>query len=105
MAMLTKVLLCAASLAIGSAALAQGAATPTTSAVTASAAKKAHELLFAGGGSMDILSVYAGPNDTLAAIEIVDGSKGVNIAGNTISAGDKPGRLKTSMSLKDLPSN
>jgi hypothetical protein len=104
MAMLTKILLVAASLAIGSAALAENAVPSTASPVTASAAKKAHQLLFAGGGSMDILAVDAGPNDTLAAVEVVQDSRGVNIPGSTISAGDKPSRLKTSMSLKDLPS-
>ena len=100
--MLTKILLVAASLAVGSAALAADAATPTASAVTASAAKKAREVLFAGGGSKDIFAVDAGPNDTLAAIEVVEDSRGVNIPGSTISAGDKPSRLKTSLSLKDL---
>jgi hypothetical protein len=107
--MLAKFLFVAVSLTIGSAAIAQNATAPTTttapatSAVTASAAKKAHSLLFAGGGSADIFDVEAGPDDSLAAIEIVQDSRAVKIPGNTISAGDKPGRLKTSLTLKSLP--
>ena len=102
--MLSKIILVVAWIAIGSAALAEGAKTSAASPVTASAAKKAHTVLFAGGGSKDIFDVKAGPNDTLSAIEVVNDNRGVNIPGSAISAGDKPSRLKTSLTLKDLSS-
>jgi hypothetical protein len=100
--MLTKILVVVASVAIGSGALAEAPKTPAASPVTASSAKKARTLIFADGGSKDIFDVNAGPNDTLTAIEVVEDSRGINIPGSTISAGDKPSRLKTSLTLKDL---
>ena len=102
--MLTKSLLFAAVLSIGSFASAQDAAAPTLSPMTARAAKKAHVLLFAGGGSQEILAVDAGRNDRLNSVEVVYDSRGINIPGSTISAAEKRGRLKTSMTLKDLSS-
>jgi hypothetical protein len=104
-AMLSKILFVVASVAIGSAALAEDAKTPAGLPVTASAAKKAHEVLFAGGGSKDIFDVKAGPNDTLSAIEVVEDNRGIDIPGSTISAGDKPSRVRTSLTLKDLTSH
>lgn len=100
--MLTKFACLAAGLLVAVAALAQNAPSSAAPQVTVSAAKKARSLSFAGGGSVDIFEVDAGPNDTLASIEVVEDSRTVNIPGSTISAGDKPGRLKTSLSLKDL---
>jgi hypothetical protein len=100
--MLTKFLVLLASVAVGSAAIAQDAA-PAGSPVTASAAKKARVLIFADGGSDEIFAVDAGANDTLDAIEVVDGNRAIKIPGSTISAGDKPSRLKTSWTFKSLP--
>ena len=100
--MRTILLLASVAVAISSAALAEDAAAPAGSPVTASAARKAHQLILSGGGREDIFQVDAGPNDTLTAIEIVIDSKSVVIPGSTLSAGDKPGQLKTSLTLKQL---
>ena len=103
--MRTKMIFIALSFAVAAAGVAQGATAASASSVTARAAKKARVLLFSGGGSKDIFDVHAGPNDNLAAVEVVENSRGVNIPGSTISAGDKRWELKTSLALKDLPSN
>ena len=101
--MLAKFALLVSSFAIGSAAIAQDVASTSSSPVTASAAKKAHTLIFSGGGSIDIFAIDAGPNDTVGAVEVVDGNRAVKIPGNTISAADKLSRLKTSWTYKSLP--
>jgi hypothetical protein len=95
-----KLVLVAAAIATASAAVAQGVAAP--SSVTASAARKAHVLRFSDGDQQDILSVDAGPNDSLTAIEIVKDSMAIKIPGDTISAGDKSRELKTSLTSKDV---
>jgi hypothetical protein len=100
--MRTIVLLASVVITIGSAALAEDAAAPAGSPVTASAARKAHQVTLSGGGREDIFQVDAGPNDTLTAIEIVVDSKAVVIPAATLSTGDKPRELKTSLTLKQL---
>jgi hypothetical protein len=101
--MLTKYVVLLASVAVGSAAIAQDAAPAGSSQVTASAAKKARILVFADKGSDEIFAVDAGPNDRLDAVEVVEGNRAIKVPGNTISAGDKPSRLKTSWTFKSLP--
>jgi hypothetical protein len=103
--MVTKFVVLLASFAIGSAAIAQDGASAGSSPVTASAAKKAHTLMFSGHGSYEIFAIDAGPNDTVAAVEVVEGDRAIKIPGSTISAGDKPSQLKTSWTLKDLPAS
>ena len=92
------ILVLAAALVVSSPALAQNASTP----VSASAAKKAHYLAIQGGGGSDIDHINVGPNDTISSVVIIFDQRFVNVPGSTISAGDKPGRLKTSLTEKDL---
>ena len=100
--MRTFIMLASVAIAISSVALAEDTAAPAGSPVTASAARKAHTVKMSGGGSEDIFQVDAGPNDTVAAIEVVMDSKAVVIPGSTLSTGDKPRELKTSLTLGQL---
>lgn len=100
--MLTKVALLSASLLIASAGLAANAPGASTTGLTASAARKAHTLRFADGDREDIFTVDAGPNDSVKAVEVVANSLAVKVPGNTISAGDKPHELKTSLKSSDV---
>jgi hypothetical protein len=100
--MLTKYVVVALSLALGSAAIAEDAPAPSAGTVTLSAAKKANQVILSGGGRESIYSVVPGPNDTVEALEVIEGNKIVRIPGSTLSAGDKPSHLKTTMTFKEV---
>ena len=100
--MRASLLLVAAAFAVGSAASAQDAPAASSGQLTYSAAKKAHYLATSDKRGADIYVVDAGPNDSVAAVEVVYDDRIIKVPGSTVSAGDKPSRLKTSLTAKDV---
>ena len=87
----------AVGLAVGTAAVAEDAA-----AVTATAAKKADYMAFAGGsqgGTID--RVVAGPNDSVASVAVIYDDRIIQIPGSTVSAVSER-KLQTSLTAKEV---
>jgi hypothetical protein len=100
------IFLAIATLTLGTAAIAQDAPTAAPSApsegLTLKAAKKARYLAFGDRGGADIYTVDAGSDGGLGVVEIVFDSRMVHVSGATVSATDKPSRLKTSLTYKEV---
>ena len=90
--------LIALSLVASTPVLAQDAAAP----LTAAAAKKARYIAVANGGGYSIDHVNAGANGSIGSVTIIYDQRFVNIPGSTVSAGEKPTRLKTSLTDKEI---
>ena len=90
--------LIALSLVATTPALAQDAAASLTAAV----AKKARYIAVASGGGYSIDHVNAAADGSVGSVTIIYDQRFVNIPGSTVSAGDKPTRLKTSLTDKEI---
>lgn len=100
--MRASLLLVAAVFAVGGAASAQDAPVASAGQLTYSAAKRAHYITTSDKRGADIYLVDAGPNDSVAQVEVVYDNRIIRVPGSTVSAGDKPSRLQTSLTAKDL---
>jgi hypothetical protein len=90
--------LIAVSLVASTPVLAQDAAAPLTAAV----AKKARYIAVASGGGYSIDHVNAAADGSIGSVTIIYDQRFVNIPGTTVSAGEKPTRLKTSLTDKEI---
>jgi len=70
--------------------------------LTASVAKKARYIAVAGGGGYSIDHVNAAADGSVGSVTIIYDQRFVNIPGTTVSAGEKPTRLKTSLTDKEI---
>ena len=71
-------------------------------ALTAAAAKKARYIALADHGGYAIDHINAAADGSVGSVSIIYDQRFVNIPGSTVSAGDKPTRLKTSLTDKDV---
>lgn len=98
--------LIALSLAASTVAAAQDSAAPaagaTAPALTAAAAKKARYIAVASGGGYPIDHINAASDGSIASVVIIYEQRFVNIPGATVSAGEKPSRLKTSLTDREI---
>jgi hypothetical protein len=96
--MRTVFALIALSLVASTPVLAQDAAAP----LTAAAAKKARYIALAGGGGYSIDHINAAADGSIGSVTIIYEQRFVNIPGSTVSAGEKPTRLKTSLTDTEI---
>ncbi len=96
--MRTVFALIALSLVASTPILAQGAAAPLTAAV----AKKARFIAVASGGGYSIDHINAATDGSVGSVTIIYEQRFVDIPGATVSAGEKPSRLKTSLTDKEI---
>jgi len=71
-------------------------------ALTAAVAKKARYIAVASGGGYSIDHINAASDGSIGSVTIIYDQRFVNIPGSTVSAGEKPSRLKTSLTDKDI---
>jgi hypothetical protein len=90
--------LIALSLVASTPVLAQDAAASLTAAV----AKKARYIALANGGGYSIDHINAAADGSVGSVTIIYDQRFVNIPGSTVSATDKPTRLKTSLTDKEV---
>lgn len=90
--------LIAVSLVASTPVLAQDAAAPLTAAV----AKKARYIAVSSGGGYSIDHINAAADGSVGSVTIIYDQRFVNIPGTTVSAGEKPTRLKTSLTDKEI---
>jgi hypothetical protein len=83
-------------------AAAPAAAAPAAGPLTAAAAKKARFIAVASGGGYSIDHINAAPDGSVASVTIIYEQRFVNIPGSTVSAGEKPTRLKTSLTDREI---
>jgi hypothetical protein len=96
--MRTVFALIALSLVASTPVLAQDAAAP----LTAASAKKARYIAVAGHGGYSIDHINAAADGSVGSVTIIYDQRFVNIPGSTVSPGDKPTRLKTSLTDKEI---
>lgn len=96
--MRTVFALIALSLVASTPVLAQDASVSLTAAV----AKKARYIALAGGGGYSIDHINAAADGSVGSVTIIYDQRFVNIPGSTVSAGEKPTRLKTSLTDKEV---
>ena len=96
--MRTVFALIALSLVASTPVLAQDAAAP----LTAQVAKKARYIAVASGGGYSIDHIKAAADGSVASVTIIYEQRFVDIPGSTVSAGEKPTRLKTSLTDKEI---
>jgi hypothetical protein len=71
-------------------------------ALTAASAKKARYIAVASGGGYSIDHINAAADGSIGSVTIIYEQRFVNIPGSTVSAGEKPSRLKTSLTDKEI---
>ena len=97
--MRTVFALIALSLVASTPVLAQDAA---TGSLTAATAKKARYIAVASGGGYSIDHINAAADGSIGSVTIIYDQRFVNIPGSTVTAGEKPTRLKTSLTDKEI---